>query len=82
MAVDSRLKRASIAGLALPFLLGVTNDATKPQAWRQTVANSYAGIEADEPALNVTNAPFIGLAHIEPIVGIAAIEPLIGITEV
>ena len=46
MAIDSRVKRASIAGIALPFMLGVTANTSKPQAWRQAAGNGYSGILA------------------------------------
>jgi hypothetical protein len=49
VAIDSRAKRASLVGL-LPFLsVGVTNDATPDQAWRQAAGWGYFGILADAP---------------------------------
>jgi len=47
MAIDSRRKRASIASLGLAFLgASIVPDGSLAQADRQTVANSYYGIEA------------------------------------
>ena len=46
MSVDTKAKRASVAGLALPFMLGVVPDASAPAAWRQASAWSYTGIVA------------------------------------
>jgi len=51
VAIDSRVKRASIAGLALPFMLGVTPDNAKPQEWRQASGYGYSGIAATVTAI-------------------------------
>lgn len=46
MAIDSRAKRASLVAI-LPFLpVGVTNDATPDQGWRQAAGWGYFGILA------------------------------------
>jgi len=47
VAIDSRAKRASAAGSGVPFMLGVTLDATKGVAWRQAAGWSYSGIAPD-----------------------------------
>ena len=47
MAIDTALKRKAAAAVALVFFApGVTPDATKPQAWRQSAAWGYPGIAA------------------------------------
>ena len=51
MAIDSKVKRASVAGIALGFMLGVVPDAAEPQEWRQSSGWSYSGIAAAAPAL-------------------------------
>jgi hypothetical protein len=50
MPIDSRAKRASVAGMLSFLPPGVTNDATPDQAWRQAVGFGYFGILADEAA--------------------------------
>jgi hypothetical protein len=47
MAIDSRAKRASIAGIITGVMpVGVTPDVAKPQAWRQSAGWGYYGILA------------------------------------
>ena len=51
MAIDSRSKRASAAGILLPWLLvPVLPDGTLDQGDRQHIAWSYSGIAAAGPA--------------------------------
>lgn len=61
MAIDTKAKRASVAGLALPFLLGLVPDAAQPQEWRQAAGWSYYGIDAAAPA--AAPVPLPGIAH-------------------
>ena len=46
MAIDTREKRASIAGITRLAGPGVTPNASKDQEWRQEVGYSYSGILA------------------------------------
>lgn len=60
MAVDTRNKRFSLLGLAVPILLVLpAPDAAINQADRQQLAYCYAGIAADSPVVvenDVVNA--------------------------
>ena len=56
MAIDSKEKRVSIAGIYRLAGPGVTPNASKDQEWRQEVGYSYSGILAGgAPA--VTDVP-------------------------
>ena len=44
--IDTREKRASIAGIWIPLMPNVTPTAGKDQEWRQEVGWSYSGILA------------------------------------
>ncbi len=44
MAIDTREKRQSIAGISVYFNLGVTTNASKDQEWRQEAGYGYPGI--------------------------------------
>ena len=49
MAIDTAAKRASSIGVGMPFILSIIPDGTIDAADRQTVSDSYGGIEADPP---------------------------------
>lgn len=50
MAIDTAKKRRSAGGVAfLPLGPGVTPNASKDQAWRQSAGWSYTGILANAP---------------------------------
>lgn len=60
MAIDSRVKRASVLGPGGPgYQLGVTSDATAPVAWRAAVARVYAGIAAGAAAAVAAAATYL-----------------------
>ena len=66
MAIDSALKRRSAAGLpGLPLGPGVTPDAARPLAWRQSAGWGYAGIAAGAAAVLVPVASRT-LANLRP----------------
>ena len=44
MAIDTELKRRSVAGIGARRRPAVTPDVSKPLEWRQTVAGIYSGI--------------------------------------
>lgn len=54
MAIDSRRKRASIASLGLAFLgASIVPDGSFAQGDRQTIGNSYYGIDAAVPIVQI-----------------------------
>jgi len=62
MAIDSRRKRASIAGLALAFLApSVVPDGTIGVADRQTIAHSYYGIDSSVSGVTVGDTSQLGV---------------------
>ena len=54
MAIDTAMKRKSVAGLLGYFTggPGVTNDATPGIEWRQQVGYGYSGIAAGAPVVS------------------------------
>lgn len=69
MAIDSARKRASALGAGLVFAMFVIPDGAISQPDRQTIANTYSGIEAQFPDIDTPDcfAPFIG--HIDSKIG-------------
>ena len=71
MAIDTRAKRASLVGIVYSQPIGVTNDATPDQGWRQAAGWGYVGILANNPtpvtAREVRRA-FLGTLT-EPVLG-------------
>jgi hypothetical protein len=65
MAIDTRAKRASVAGILSFLPPGITNDGTPDQAWRQAVGFGYFGILADEPRpeIGASEVVFSGLGY-------------------
>ena len=62
MAIDSRRKRASIAGLALAFLApSVVPDGTIGVADRQTIAHSYYGIDSSVEGVTIGGTSQLGV---------------------
>ena len=62
MAIDSRRKRASIAGLALAFLApSVVPDGTIGVADRQTIAHSYYGIDSSVVGVTIGGTSQLGV---------------------
>jgi hypothetical protein len=62
MAIDSRRKRASIAGLALAFLApSVVPDSTIGVADRQTIAHSYYGIDSSVSGVTIGDTSQLGV---------------------
>ena len=55
MAIDNAEKRKSVAGIPFHIFLGVTNNASKDQEWRQQAAWGYSGIAADAPSADEGN---------------------------
>lgn len=49
MAIDTAQKRASVAGCGRPWMRGIVPTASKDEAWRHTVGNTYAGFNLDNP---------------------------------
>jgi len=43
MAIDTREKRASVLGVARPWMRSITPDASRGETWRKTVGNIYSG---------------------------------------
>lgn len=55
MAIDSALKRKSVAGVVLPIFVSVTPDNTEPLDWRRSVGHSYVELlESDGWTVQVT----------------------------
>jgi len=64
MALDTAAKRSSVPGVGRPWMRGITPDATKPEAWRHSVGNTYAGFSF----LAVLGTPIVSVvAGITPI---------------
>jgi len=49
MALDTAAKRSSVPGVGRPWMRGITPDATKSEAWRHSVGNTYAGFSFAAP---------------------------------
>lgn len=67
MALDTAAKRASVPGVGRPWMRGITPDATKPEAWRHSVGNTYAGFSF--------SAPVVGIPIVSVVAGITPIAP-------
>ncbi len=51
MAIDTRVKRASVMGVGRPWMRSVQPDALKGVQWRRTVGNTYAGDDSIIPSM-------------------------------
>jgi hypothetical protein len=83
MAIDSALKRKSISGVLLPFMLvGVTPDAAEPIEWRQSAGWSYSGIAAGAPSIpDVIGPPVYVTGSLTPTMYLTgSLEPSIAMT--
>ncbi len=65
MAIDTKEKRASVAGIALPFQMGLTPNATHDAEWRAEAGNAYPysyGAPSGVGALFMEHPDLTGLA--------------------
>jgi len=60
MALDTREKRASVPGVARPWMRGIYPNATKGQAWREAVGNSYARHVVKQIAADIAASGEVG----------------------